>query len=142
MNAELSEDNIFYLASISKTYMAVATLYCAQKDILNLDDSISLYLPDKITENVPNAKLLTVRHLLNMTSGIPNYSRDPDLNSAYLNHEISPDTISHPEILEAYIFGKEPYFYPGTDYSYSITNYTLLAMIVDSVIPKAIQSEL
>jgi D-alanyl-D-alanine carboxypeptidase len=128
----LSNKNIFYLASISKTYMATATLFCAQKGFLKLDDSIYLFLPTEIIQNVPNAKLLTIRNLLNMTSGIPNYDRDPELNKAYLNHDISLDTITHLEILREYIFGKEPFFYPGADYSYSSTNYLLLAMIVDS----------
>ncbi|MFC2123793.1 serine hydrolase domain-containing protein [Bacteroidota bacterium] len=129
----LAEDNIFYLASISKTYMATATLICEQNGLLNLEDSISMYLPFEIIENVPNAKLLTIRHLLNMTSGIPNYDKNPDLNKTYLNHEISLDTISHLEILREYIFEEDPYFYPGSDYNYSSTNYMLLARIIDSV---------
>ena len=128
----ITKDNIFYLASISKTYMATATLICEQDGYLKLDEFISKYLPLEITENVRNAKQLTIRQLLNMTSGIPNYDRNRDLNEAYLNHEISLDTISHLEILREYIYGKEAYFSPGSDYSYSSTNYMLLAMIIDS----------
>jgi D-alanyl-D-alanine carboxypeptidase len=132
----ITGDNIFYIASISKTYMAAATLICVQDGLINLDDSISGYLPFEITENVPNAKLLTIRQLLNMTSGIPNYDRNQELNKAYINHKINLDTISHLEILRDYIYGTEAYFPPGSDYSYSSTNYMLLAMIIDSATNK------
>ncbi|WP_411030695.1 serine hydrolase domain-containing protein [Spongiimicrobium sp. 3-5] len=132
----LKPNDIFGLASIGKTYNAVAILKMVDKGKLNLDDRIRKYLPKEIIDNIPNANVVTVRHLLGHTSGFKNYNRDPKLNELYLTGNLKLDTLSHMNVLRRYGYGpaQEPDVL-GV-YNYSSTNYLLLSMIMDSIVPQ------
>lgn len=133
----LYEEDIFGLASIGKTYTATFLFKLIEEGMLKLDDKISDYLPNEITENVPHASDVTVRHLLGHTSGFVNYNTDPKLNQLYLNGRLKLDTITHMEILRKYFYNKKPLNKPGVKYHYSSTNYLLLTMIADTVLGKS-----
>lgn len=79
---------------------------------------------------VDRADEITIRMLLNHTSGVPEYNFDPEYASTLLQHPDKPfsalDYIS-------FINGKKLSFEPGTRYSYRNTNYVLLSMIVDNI---------
>ncbi len=91
----IKKEDIFSLASIGKTYNAVAVLKLVEEGKIGLDDKISNYLPNEIIEGIPNAKQVTVRHLLGHTSGFHNYNRHPELNELYITGKLKLDTLSH-----------------------------------------------
>ena len=132
----LQEDHIFGLASIGKTYIAVAVLKLVEEGKIGLDDRIEKYLPEEIIDGFPTAKQVTVRHLLGHTSGLYNYNRNPELNELYLSGNLKLDTLSHMDALRDYAYGKTEYTKPLGEYRYSSTNYLLLAMIMDKVVPE------
>jgi D-alanyl-D-alanine carboxypeptidase len=132
----LRSDDIFSIASIGKMYNAVAVLKLVEEGKIQLDGKISAYLPAEIIDNLPAGKEVTVRQLLNHTSGFVNYENDPELNKLYLSGQIKLDTLSHIRALQKYVFGKAPLCNPGEAYNYSSTNYMLLAMIMDYVLPE------
>ncbi|MEM9648076.1 MAG: serine hydrolase domain-containing protein [Bacteroidota bacterium] len=132
----LNKDNIFGLASIGKMYIAVAVLKLVQEGRIGLDDKIEKYLPAEIIEGFPTAKEVTVRNLLGHTSGLYNYNRNPELNELYLTGNLKLDTLSHMDALRDYAYGITEHTKPLGEYKYSSTNYLLLSMIMDKVVPE------
>ncbi len=135
-NIHLKEDAIFSLASIGKTYNAVAALKLIEEGKIGLNDPISKYLSSEIIEGIPNAKQVTVKHLLGHTSGFHNYNRHPELNKLYLSGNLKLDTLSHINALRRYAYGVYPHTKPVGTYQYSSTNYLLLTMVIDKVLPE------
>ncbi|WP_420601800.1 serine hydrolase domain-containing protein [Flagellimonas sp.] len=132
----LKETDIFGLASIGKTYIAVAVLKLVEEGKIGLDDKIEKYLPGEIIAGFPTAKDVTIRHLLGHTSGLYNYNRNPELNELYLTGNLKLDTLSHINALRRYAYGKTEHTKPLGEYKYSSTNYLFLAMIMDKVVPE------
>jgi D-alanyl-D-alanine carboxypeptidase len=119
-----------YLQSISKTYMAVAILKLYEQGKIILDAPIKKYLPQKYYHYLTGADAVTVRMLLNHTSGIPDYNFRPAYVSYFLQH---PDHYFVPEDYLKYIQGKKLDFTPGSKHVYSNINYVILSMIADSL---------
>jgi len=131
---ELTTDMLFGIASITKTFMATIIMQLYEADSLKLSDSIYKWLPpfDNIDSTV------TIRQLLNHTSGIHNYSTHP----AFVDSTFVPGSrIWTPEeILETFVLS--PLFPPGTDWEYCNTNYILLGMIIEEITGNEVVSEL
>ncbi|HET9825602.1 MAG TPA: serine hydrolase domain-containing protein, partial [Chitinophagaceae bacterium] len=119
-----------YLQSISKTYLAVAILKLSEQGRIVLDTPIKKYLPQKYYRYLGDAENITVRTLLNHTSGIPDYNFRPEYVSYLLQH---PDHYFVPQDYLKYINGKKPLFPPGSRHSYSNINYVILSLIADSI---------
>lgn len=126
----MSACHLQYLQSISKTYLAVAVLQLYEQGIIQLDTPITTYLPKKHSQKISKAETITVRMLLNHTSGVPEYNFEPALVAAILQH---PDHILNPESYLDYLTGKSLDFPPGSYYAYRNTNYLLLALMVDAL---------
>ena len=124
------------MGSIGKMYNAVAVLKLAEEGRIRLDDKIANYLLAEIIDNLPNAKKVTIRDLLGHKSGWVNYDTDPELNRLYISGLLRLDTLSRLNALRRYVYGKDVICSPGTTYHYSSTNYLLLSMIVDHVVPE------
>jgi D-alanyl-D-alanine carboxypeptidase len=120
----VTTDARFRIASITKVFVAVVVLQLVEEGKLELDDPLSRYLPDYSAQGV------TIRQLLNHTSGIPDYSMSDDFNKNLLNDRERRWTTA--EVL-ALVKDKEPDFRPGTDYSYSNTDYILLGEVIGKV---------
>ena len=69
----VAEDTIFQLASVSKTFTSAAVMLVIRQGLMRLDDRITKYFPELTAYDG-----VTVRHLLNHTSGIPDYFDDAD----------------------------------------------------------------
>lgn len=119
-----------YLQSVSKTYMAVVILQLHEQGKINLDAPITSYLKPEHSQAVTNASLITVRMLLNHTSGITDYNFAPAYVAQLLQH---PEHRFKPEEYLQYIHGKKADFAPGTRYSYRNINYVLLALMADAL---------
>jgi D-alanyl-D-alanine carboxypeptidase len=122
--------NLQYLQSVSKSYMAVAIMQLREQGKISLDDPISKYLPAKYARDVKNAAKITVRMLLNHTSGVAEYSTDPAFVSYVMEHPTQKLTT---DFVIGAIRGKEPMFAPGARHGYTNTNYELLAVIADVI---------
>lgn len=108
---------VFQLASVTKQFTATAILLLAQERRLSLDDRL-----DGLIDGVPPAwRTVTVRQLLNHTSGLPDYLRGPLGSSC---EDTTPQ-----KILEG-ISARPLEFAPGTSFAYSNTNYLLLALVI------------
>jgi D-alanyl-D-alanine carboxypeptidase len=119
-----------YLQSTSKTYMAVVILKLHEAGKLNLDAPITTYLPATYSQHIDRASDITVRMLLNHTSGIPDYAMAPGYVSYLLQHPTHH--FSSKEFLE-FIDGTSLDFEPGSRHEYCNMNYLLLALIADAL---------
>lgn len=132
----VDKDKVFSLASVGKMYTAVAAMKLVEQGTLGIDDIISKYLPEEIIRNLPNGSTVSIRHLLGHTSGWQNYDSDSALNRLYLSGKLKLDTLTHLNALRRYAYGKPALAEPGKAYHYSSTNYLVLAMIIDRVVPE------
>lgn len=127
----LTVNHRFYLASIGKTYTAVALVKMAADGLLDLDDPITNWLPATITDRIPSSDGITIRNLLNHTSGIFDYQDDAD---EWLFDAFLPDPARHwtnSDVLP-YFLDKPSHFAPGTNFRYSDSNYVLVGMIAEA----------
>ena len=118
----------FMIGSISKPLTATLVLILVQKGLIGLDKTIQDYLP--AFTNKPAAKV-TIRQLLNHTSGIPNYDIIKDFFS-----RISRQNFSRDDYLKIYLDSALA-FEPGTRYLYSSWGYFTLGYIVEKVTGKS-----
>ncbi|MEO1185364.1 MAG: serine hydrolase domain-containing protein, partial [Cyanobacteria bacterium J06636_27] len=130
----MKPDDKLALASVSKTFVGVVILKLVEQGQLNLDESINKYLPKDISKNIRYSDKITVRQLLNHSSGIVDYLDD---NFAELTEGRSR---SRPwearEVIEL-IYG-EPQAKPGKKHDYSNSNYILLELIVEETTGKSL----
>ena len=122
-------DTIFDLASVSKEFTAGAILLLQQDGKLSVADPVSKYFP-----NLPGSSSMTMINLLQHSSGFVDYNNFgsyPDFMPAYQAFMKSGQTDYQPIVDELATFPL--LFRPGTQYSYSNTNYVLLGMIVARV---------
>ncbi|MAX71221.1 MAG: serine hydrolase [Flavobacteriaceae bacterium] len=146
--AESKEDSIsidhpFYTASITKMFTATAIGILKDRKLINFEDKIAQYLPDSLITNLhvlggkDYSKTLTIAHLLQHTSGLPDYFTDStnDGSQNIINQLLmNPNKLwSAEELIQ---FSKEkmtPHFIPGKGYHYTDTEYVLLALIIENV---------
>ncbi len=122
--------HITRVGSTVKTFTSVSILLLQESGKLNIDDPISNYLSREQIKDIENASKVTIRQLLQHSSGIYNYIQNLQFQTASLNDLTK---IWQPEELLDYARGKDAYFSPGTNVRYSNTNYILLGMIIDEV---------
>lgn len=114
--------------SISKMYTATVILKLAEEGRIALDQKLNTCLPAQVLSKVPDNDKITIRMLLNHSSGIENFWQNPDFIAGYIENPAR--TYSLNDYLEA---ARERLFDPGTDISYSNTNYLLLSVIIDHI---------
>jgi len=118
----IESTSTYQLASISKQFTAAAILLLYQEGKLDLDDFASKYLPDFPYQNIK------IRHLLNHTSGLPNYMYAAEHN---WKSKLPPDNTEMLNLMSN--VKMQPYFKPGEKFNYSNTGYFILASIVSKV---------
>ncbi|OGB86795.1 hypothetical protein A3H38_04560 [candidate division WOR-1 bacterium RIFCSPLOWO2_02_FULL_46_20] len=123
--ADMDPTNRFRIGSLTKTFTATVVLQLIDEGRLGLDDSI-----EKYTAHVPQADKITIRQLLNMTSGVYDYTE-----LFWLEEQLAENRFGNwvPEELVAAAVTHKPNFEPGQGYHYSNTNYVLLGMIVEKL---------
>lgn len=118
-----TDSTVFRTGSLTKQFTAAAILKLAQEGRLSLNDDLNLHLPDFPTQG----HRVTLRHLLNHTAGIRNYTA---LGQRWLS--VQPLELSHEELVA--LFRDEPFdFAPGEGWSYSNSGYYLLGMVIEAV---------
>lgn len=124
-------DTRFALASVSKTFTAALALIAVQSGELTLDSKVSQFLPEYPKEK---GDRITIRHLLNHTSGIP-IGIAPQMDRRDLYQEKQCNKLTRKQYLEL-ISGFELLFEPGTQFQYSNFGYSLLAMALEEAAGK------
>lgn len=111
----------FRLGSLTKQFTATAILQLCERGQLRLSEPLSTFLP-----TYPSGSSITVRHLLNHTSGIANYTAIEPNTAVWRKAVTLPDLIAR--------FRDIPLaFSPGTEFQYSNSNYVLLTYIIEKV---------
>ncbi|MGY2614045.1 serine hydrolase domain-containing protein [Bacillus pretiosus] len=123
----MKTDFRFRIGSVTKTFTATVVLQLVGEDRLKLDDYIEDWLPGVIQGNGYDGNKITIREILNHTSGIAEYSRSKDVDftdtkKSYTAEELVKIGISLP-----------PEFAPGKGWSYSNTGYVLLGILIEKV---------
>lgn len=131
----------FRIASATKTYVSTVVLQLVGEGRLSLDDTVGEWLPGVVSGNGNDGSGITVRQLLNHTSGLFNYTADFPALSGIAAYEAGRHTTWTDEELVAIAMRHAPTFEPGTDWSYSNTNYTLAGMIIKKVTGHTWQQE-
>lgn len=124
-------DDHFRIGSNTKTMTGTVLLQLVQEGKIGLDDPVSKYRPD-----VPNGDDITIAQLLDMRSGLYNYSEDEQFNARL---DSDPGYVWKPDELLAIAFAKPPYFAPGAEFHYSNTNLILAGLIVEQLTGKPLR---
>ena len=125
--------------SVGKTYAAAVALQLVKEGKINLDDKVEKYLgQEKWFSRLPNASQITVRQLMNHTSGLVRYEFKEQFTK---DLSANPDKVWKPEELLAYLFDEKAAFEAGKGWDYSDTNYIVLGMIIERVTGKKYYSE-
>lgn len=121
--APVNAKTVFRIGSLTKQFTAAGLLLLAEQSKLKIDDKLSLYFP-----NFPRANEVTLRDLLNHTSGIHNFTEGPAIDKI----STSGATVQQ---LVADIAGQSPLydFDPGQGWWYSNSNYALLGAVIEKV---------
>ncbi|MEO1654980.1 MAG: serine hydrolase domain-containing protein, partial [Bacteroidota bacterium] len=122
--------HLHYLQSIAKTYMAVAILKLREMGKLDLDKTIDQYLSPEYLQYLKATDKITVRMLLNHTSGLPEYNSHP-INISKLLQE--PERLIPTREYFKSIRKSKMRFEPGARFLYTNLNYEILALIGDQL---------
>lgn len=128
-NIRLSTNDRMLQGSVGKTYVSAVALKLVQAGKLSLDQKVSFYLGQNVWfTRLPNAANITVRMLMNHTSGIMRYEFKPQF---LRDLAANADKNWEPVQLLDYVLGEKPAFEAGRGWDYSDTNYILLGMILE-----------
>lgn len=132
---ERSAGDHFRGASITKTFVATVLLQLEAEGRLDLDDTVERWLPGLLHGNGYDGGKVTLRQLLNHTSGIANYTDDPVLSHdsagpGFPEHRYDTHT---PEELVAIALRRAPQPGPEREPSYSNTNFVIAGMVIEKV---------
>ncbi|OJF15151.1 hypothetical protein BG844_06100 [Couchioplanes caeruleus subsp. caeruleus] len=127
-------DGYFRMGSNTKTFVAVVVLQLVRERRMSLDDPVERWLPGVVTGNGNDGQAITVRQLLQHTSGLHNYAEDLSqrITSVAEYQKLRFESFA-PDQLVGIAMAHAPKFAPGQGFSYSNTNYVLLGMIIERV---------
>jgi D-alanyl-D-alanine carboxypeptidase len=123
----VTPDTLFSVGSISKTFTGALALRLVEQGVIGLDDPLAKYLPA-----FPNASKITIRMLMNHTSGI----RDMFEAAIFKNFDANHGKRWTPDQVLALI--SRPYFAPGAGYHYSNTNFIVLGQVIEKATGKTV----
>lgn len=136
------------IGSNTKTFVSTVVLQLVAEGKVDLDAPVEHYLPGVIQGNGNDGNRVTVRQLLQHTSGLPDYvgSANPAVqnNPALLKPDAEALRWEHftPEQLVGIAMSMPPQFEPGAKSVYTNTNYLVLGMLIDRVTGQSYQSEI
>ncbi|MFE6283444.1 serine hydrolase domain-containing protein [Streptomyces sp. NPDC057877] len=126
----------YRVGSVTKTFVATVVLQLEAEGRLSLDDPVDRWLPGVVHGNGNDGRAITLRQLLNHTSGLFDYTNDPDFLRAHFTADGFRENRHRahtPSDLVAVAMRHEPEFTPGGGWTYSNTNYLLAGMVIEAV---------
>jgi D-alanyl-D-alanine carboxypeptidase len=135
----MKPDDRMPAGSTGKTFAAALALRLVKEGKVGLDDRVEKYLgSEPWFTRLPNARAITVRQLMNHTSGLVRYEFK-ELFTKDLT--ANPQKVWKPAERLAYLFDEKAPFEPGKGWEYSDTNYIVLGMIIEKVTGKQFYDE-
>lgn len=138
-HANLEEESLMqpcmvqHAYSVSKMIVAIACMRLYDKGLLDLDRPVAAFLPANVQKGLPATDRVTLRMLLNHSSGYREFHTSLKRLSDLLNRPTRPWSR---EDLLGYVEGKSLLFEPGSDWAYSNTNYLLLTYVLENITGK------
>jgi D-alanyl-D-alanine carboxypeptidase len=133
-NVSLSQYDLFRIGDVTKTFTTTVLLQLVDENKLTLDNKLNLYFPA-----IPNSENISVRQLLNMSSGLYDYTTD----SVFWGQvKANPLRVWTPQELVNYSTGHPPYFPPGNGWHYSSTNTVIIGMIIEQITNSTLKQEI
>jgi len=122
------EDGLVRIASNTKMFTSVVVLQLVEEGLVSLDEPVETYLPGLVHGDGIDGAAITVRQLLQHTSGLPNYT-------AAIAGDLFAirDTYLQPRDLVDLALAMPASFAPGASYEYSNTNYVIAGLIIEKV---------
>ncbi|MFF0739457.1 serine hydrolase domain-containing protein [Streptomyces sp. NPDC004111] len=134
----------FRVASITKTFIATVVLQLEAEGRLDLDDTVEKWLPGLLKGNGYDGRTVTLRRLLNHTSGIANYTDDP----AFLHKVAGPgfpehryDTYTPEELVAVALKHAPPRPDPQNSPYYSNTGFVIAGMVIEKATGRSYERE-
>jgi CubicO group peptidase (beta-lactamase class C family) len=116
-------ETVYRIGSITKQFTSAAIMRLMEQGKLSLDDTLQKFLPNFPTQG----NRVTVRHLLNHTSGIKSYTSLGPKGQRVIRLDLAPDSL-------VALFANEPFdFKPGDAWLYDNSGYFLLGMIIEKL---------
>jgi D-alanyl-D-alanine carboxypeptidase len=132
----MQADDRFRVGSITKSFVATVVLQLVGEQKLSLSDTVARFLPRLL----PNGDVITVKELLQHTSGLYDYSMDPSVSAPYLKGNLryrwAPKRLVKIAVKHGQLFP------PGARWYYSSTNYVVLGLIIEALTKHTLASEL
>ncbi len=134
-NLPMDASNTFRIGSNTKTMTVTVLLQLIDEGKLALDEKLSKYFPD-----YPQSDKIAIAMLMDMKSGIFNYSEDMEIfmQSMFTN----PSRVWQPEELIDLGFSHDFYFEPGTGFHYSNTNTFLIGKLIEKLTGNSLETEI
>lgn len=120
--------NKLMIASITKMFVAVVTLRLQEEGKLDIDKPINTFNCGYRFKDIPHADKITIRHLLNHTSGLPDFIKTSRFVTNMLDR---PLNIWKKDDLLKFLVNTKSEFIPGEKGKYSNSNFLLLSVILD-----------
>ena len=124
----------FRIGSLTKSFTAAVALQLVGEGKLTLDDTVQHWLPGLLPE-----KHVTIRELLNHTSGLFDYTEDPRFFERLLEH---PTAVWTPRRMVRIATAHQPNFAPGSRWWYSNTDYIVLGMVIEAASGHPVATEI
>lgn len=119
----ITNSALFRIGSVTKTFISAEILLLESQGKLSINDTLKMWLPQ-----YPEWQSITIKQLLNMTSGVYNYSENAVLEQ---ENVLFPDKRWQTLELVNIAYQHPLYFSPGQDWHYSNTNYLIASMIIE-----------
>ncbi|WP_169814387.1 serine hydrolase domain-containing protein [Nocardia mexicana] len=119
----------FRIGSVTKTFTATAVLQQIDRGRLGFDDTLEPFVP-----GIPNGERITIRHLLNMTSGVPDYADSSDWLPTVEGLTLDTADADWPQQRKIDVMRSMPAaFEPGAKARYHNGHYILLGLVLEQV---------
>ncbi len=144
LSVPMTTDSLQPIGGVGKTFTAAVILSLVQDGVLTLDDKVAKWLgKDRWIWRLPNHTGVTIRMLLNHSTGIPNHAEDDRfVRTLRQGLRANPDFRFTPEELVQFVLDKDALFAPGRGFRYSDTNYILAGLVIERATGSSYYGEL
>ena len=130
-------DDKFRAGSIMKPFISVVILQLVEEGRFSLDDPMTAVLPESVSSRFSDSDQITVRMLLNHTSGIPDWITEAMIGEITADPQRIWEVDEYLDVAAA----QKPYFPPGEGWRYSNTDYNLLGMVIEQATGRSWREE-
>lgn len=131
----------FRIGSNTKAFTATVLLQLESERRLSLDDSVARWLPGVVAANGYDGAKITIRQLLNHTSGLPDYIGSPQISGPYAVNANARQSYPPQTLVNIALSLRKPVTAPGEKFDYANTNYVLAGMVIKAVTGNDVASE-